>query len=58
MARDMGPSKAEQLRWQAEDIVRQSIKNTPAYNKAVRETVKQLKTVQKQAAKIIKNKGK
>lgn len=49
-------NKAEQLKWQAEDIVKQSIQNTPSYKKAVRETIKQLKTVQKQAAKIIKSK--
>ena len=55
---DTGPSKEQQLRWQAEDIVRQSIQNTPSYKKAVNATVKQLKTVQKQATKIIKGKKK
>uniref|UniRef100_A0A6M3KLB8 Uncharacterized protein n=1 Tax=viral metagenome TaxID=1070528 RepID=A0A6M3KLB8_9ZZZZ len=25
------PDKEQQLRWQAEDIVRQSIQNTPSY---------------------------
>ena len=58
MAKLNGPSKNEQLKWQAEDVVRQSISSTPAYKKAVRETMKQLKSVQKNASNIIRNKKK
>lgn len=51
------PSKDDQLRWKAEDIVRESLVNSPAYKAAVRETMKQLRTVQKDAAARLK-KGK
>jgi len=46
MARVSKLSKAEQLRWQAEDVVREAIKNTPSYEKAVRQTIRHLKETQ------------
>ena len=54
MAKVDKPNKNQQLRWQAEDIVRQAVSNTPSFKKAVNATMKEIKSVQKQATKIVK----
>ena len=57
MARkEMGPTKEQQLKWQAEDVVRQAMVNTPSFKKAVRQTMKDLKVTQKNAVKNLKGK--
>ena len=50
------PSKQEQMKWRAEDIVRQSIMSTPAFKKAVRQTMTELKKIDKEARKTISEK--
>ena len=50
------PSESEQLKWQAESVVREAIANTPAFKKAVRSTMKELKQVRKDAVKKLKGK--
>ena len=50
------PDKDEMLKWQAEDIVRQSVQNTPSFKKAVRQTMKELKKIQSSAIKTLKKK--
>jgi len=57
MARDMRPTKQEMLKWQAEDVVRQAMMNTPSFKKAVRQTMKDLKVTQKNAVKNLKGKN-
>ena len=53
---DKKPSNDEMLKWDAESIVRKAIEKTPAYNQAIRETMKQLRQTQQQARKIISGK--
>lgn len=48
--------REEELRWQAESVVRDALTNTPAFKKAVRSTMKELKRVQKDAVKKLKGK--
>ena len=53
----MAKEKAEDpLKWQAESVVREAIAKTPAFKKAVRQTIKELKQVQKSANKTIRGK--
>ena len=52
----MAKGKNEELKWQAEDIVRKAIEGTPGYKKAVRQTITELRQVQKVAAKTIRHK--
>lgn len=46
--------KAEQLKWRAEDIVRDAMKNTPAYKAAIKQAVRDLKAAEKSAARNFK----
>lgn len=56
MAKVSKISKEQELRWQAESVVRQAVENTPLFKKAVSQTIKQLKRTQKDAVNILKNK--
>jgi len=53
-----GPSKKEMLRWQAEDVVKQAMLNSPEFKQAVQQTMKELESVQKNAARTIRGKKK
>lgn len=54
MAKYEGPSKTDALRWQAEAIVSNALKSSPAYKKAVKQAMDDLRTTQKAAAKTLK----
>ncbi|KKN25859.1 hypothetical protein LCGC14_0880460 [marine sediment metagenome] len=54
MAKSEKATKAEELKWQAESLVRKSIEGTPAFKKAVKQTVKELKSVQVRVRKQLK----
>ena len=45
--------KAEQLKWQAEDLVNQAMRETPQYKKAVKITLKEIKANESKARNII-----
>jgi len=54
MASTNKPDKEQQLRWQAEEIVRQAITNTPQFKTAVHETMKSLKSLQKKTLRTVR----
>jgi hypothetical protein len=57
MAKSKGvPIKEDPLRWKAEDLVRSSLENTPAYKKAVRQAMKEMKTTQRNVKKTLRGK--
>ena len=51
MAKETGPTADERLQWQAEDIVREAIKKSPTFKKAVRQVKGELKQTHKRIAK-------
>ena len=51
MAKPKEATEVERLKWSAEDLVRRSLEDTPAFKKAVKQTMKELKQVQKSARK-------
>ena len=55
---DLRITKKEMLKWQAEDVVRQAMQNSPEFKQAVQQTMKELGQVQKNASNIISGKGK
>ena len=58
MVIEKGITKKEMLKWQAEDVVRQAMQNSPEFKQAVQQTMKELGQVQKNASNIISGKGK
>lgn len=50
--------KEQELRWRAESIVREAVEQSPNFGKAVRQTIKELKTLQKDINQTLKNKKK
>ncbi len=51
-------NKEQELQWRAESIVREAVEQSPNFNKAVRQTVKELKVLQKDIKQTLKNKKK
>ena len=48
----------DELKWQAESIVKTAISKTPAFRKAVKETIKQIQATEKNAQKLVSGKHK
>jgi len=51
-----GPSKTEELRWRAEDIVRSAMKESPAYKAAVKQAMAELRSAEKSVGQNFKKK--
>ena len=56
MAKETSSSKDDRIKWQAEDIVRRSLENTPGYKKTIRQAMKDIRAAEKQAKKTLKGK--
>jgi len=47
-----------EIEWQAESVVRHAVENTPQFKKAVKQTMTELKKVQKTAQKTVRTTSK
>lgn len=56
MARASKPTAEDRLRWDAESLVNEAVKKTPAYRKAVNQAKTELRQAQRNVAKTIKGK--
>lgn len=52
----MKDTSKEELKWQAESVVRHAVETTPQFKKAVKQTMTELKRVQKTAQKTVRKK--